>query len=69
MKLVLIGNFTEIYHEEGKARAFQKLGHDVYRFDEKVFDENDKNIIINQRSMRYQANSNGDITIFDNLYI
>lgn len=48
MKLVLIGNFTEIYHEEGKARAFQKLGHDVYRFDEKVFDENDKNIIINQ---------------------
>ena len=48
MKLALIGNFTEIYHEEGKARAFQKLGHDVYRFDEKLFDENDKDKIINE---------------------
>jgi hypothetical protein len=34
MKIVFIGKFDELYHEEGKARGLQKLGHDVYRFDE-----------------------------------
>tara|TARA_Y100000401_G_C8319769_1_gene224587 strand:+ start:331 stop:1299 length:969 start_codon:yes stop_codon:yes gene_type:complete len=47
MKIVFIGKFNELYHEEGKARGLQKLGHDVYRFDELFMDPNDIEKIIN----------------------
>jgi len=46
MKLVLIGKFNEIYHEEGKARGFLELGCEVYRFDERTFDASDREIIV-----------------------
>ena len=46
MKIVFIAIFTEIYHEEGKARGLQALGHDVYRFDENHMDFKDLNIIL-----------------------
>jgi spore maturation protein CgeB len=48
MKLVLIGKFNEVYHEEGKARGFQELGCEVYRFEERTFDASDREIIANK---------------------
>lgn len=39
MRIVYIGNFSELYHEEGRARSFEKIGCDVYRYEEKRFTE------------------------------
>jgi|15BtaG_2_1085339.scaffolds.fasta_scaffold00237_22 hypothetical protein len=46
MKIAFIGNFTQIYHEEGKARSLARLGHDVYRFAENTFNNEDVEEII-----------------------
>lgn len=34
MRIAFIGKFDRIHDEEGKARSFEKLGHEVLRFDE-----------------------------------
>ena len=37
MKIAFVGNFSEIYHEEGKALSLQRSGHEVIRFYEPDF--------------------------------
>lgn len=37
LKVAYIGNFSELWHEEGNARSLEKLGHIVLRVDERAF--------------------------------
>jgi len=39
MKIAFIGKFKKIYDEEGKALSLEKLGHEVIRFDENLFNQ------------------------------
>tara|TARA_R110001592_G_scaffold335117_1_gene619708 strand:- start:6914 stop:7894 length:981 start_codon:yes stop_codon:yes gene_type:complete len=37
MRIAFIARFNKIYDEEGKALSLEKLGHEVFRFDENTF--------------------------------
>ena len=37
MRIAFIARFNKIYDEEGKALSLERLGHEVFRFDEDTF--------------------------------
>lgn len=60
MKTIYIGSFTRLYDEEGIARSFEHLGHEVVRYEERGFGHKEFDEIIK---------SDADLLVFAKLKI
>lgn len=62
-KIAFIGKFNKVYDEEGKARALERLGHEVVRYDEFSFNRHSHN------STTALLNQHPDVLIYTKLRI
>jgi hypothetical protein len=63
-RIAFIGKFRKLHDEEGKARSLEKLGHEVFRFDETSFNQS---ATINNQMVLLQCRP--DIIIYTKLRI